>query len=60
MADKRLKRPKRPRDMNELAKSVVDLATMDEKDRQALKEKLERDQTPGKRGSVSPPAKGKA
>jgi hypothetical protein len=60
MADKRLKRPDQSRDINKLAKTVVDLATMDEKERQALKEKLSRGQTPGKRGSASRPAKSKA
>lgn len=31
--------PKRPRDPNQLAKSVVDLATMDEAELRALREK---------------------
>ena len=53
------KTPKRPRDVNQWAKRMVDLATMDEAELAALKEKRKREappgkhqpQTPGKRGS---------
>ena len=46
------KHPKRPRDPNQLAKAVVDLATMDEEERAALLRRQEADarQKPGKRG----------
>ena len=50
---------KRPRDPNQLAKLVVDLATMDEDERRELQERLQEDQTPGSRGSATP-SKGKS
>ena len=55
------KTPKRPRDMNQLAKYVVDLATMDEQERSALKDRREDElakerfaspHKPGSRGST--------
>jgi hypothetical protein len=54
------KQPKRPRDPAQLAKFVVDLATMDEAGRTALERKLSnkkkrtklKSYTPGKRGST--------
>jgi hypothetical protein len=47
---------KRPRDPNQLAKSVVELATMDDDERKALQERNANKkvaQKPGKRGSSS-------
>ena len=56
------RQPKRPRDPNQLAKHVVDLATMDESERTALSEKKKDSRfskkspvdthNPGKRGST--------
>lgn len=50
-------KPKKPRDANQLAKSVVDQATMDEKELAELRKKLEsdKDYRPGKRGSSDRP-----
>jgi hypothetical protein len=49
------KQPKRPRDLNQWAKRMVDLATMDDQERAALKEKKspepESGSKPGIRGS---------
>jgi hypothetical protein len=51
------KHPKRPRDLNQWAKRVVDLATMDDKERKELqkpspkKASKTRPQKPGKRAS---------
>ena len=53
------RKPNRPRDPNKLAKTIVDLATMDDDEREALKRKLEKGQTPGKRGSDSARSKEK-
>ena len=54
------KTPKRPRDINQWAKRMVDLATMDESEREALTAKAKKaersktkespQRTPGKRG----------
>ena len=48
-------RKKRPRDPNELAKLVVDLATMDDEERKALLKEREaqKSRTQSKRGSVT-------
>lgn len=44
------KHPKRPRDVNQLAKAIVDLGTMDEEERAALYAALkEQDKAPKKR-----------
>ena len=64
MADKR----KRPRDISQRAKLIVDIATMDEDERRALEERLQKDQdqdqdqdqTPGNCGSASPEITGKS
>ena len=51
------KHPKRPRDLNQWAKQMVDVATMDETELAALKKKLaaeakpKKGQKPGKRSS---------
>jgi len=49
------KHPKLPRDSSQRAKAILDLATMDETERAALKRKIAvktaKAQTPGKRGS---------
>lgn len=53
--------PKRPRDPNQLAKEIIDLATMDEAELLALRKEAQskkpdqpkRHYTPGKRGSDS-------
>jgi hypothetical protein len=53
------KNPKRLRNSNQLAKDIVDLATMDEEQKDALEKRIKRDkpikstkrQIPGKRGS---------
>jgi 1,2-phenylacetyl-CoA epoxidase PaaB subunit len=54
------KHPKRPRDLNQWAKRVVDIATMDEDERAALQKKLAaktkksaKPYKPGKRSSPS-------
>ncbi len=55
------KTPKRPRDPNQLAKEIIDLATMDETELAALRKDAQtkkpdepkRHYTPGKRGSDS-------
>lgn len=53
---------KRPRDISQRAKLIVDIATMDEDERRALEEKLQKDQdqTPGNCGSASPETTGKS
>jgi hypothetical protein len=55
------KHPKRPRDLNQWAKQMVDLATMDGDDRAALHKKLTtkkpkqtKRHISGKRGSAKP------
>lgn len=53
-------KPKRPRDANQLAKFVVDHATMDEVELAKLRERLSKDQIPGKRGSASDKTSGKS
>jgi len=53
-------KPKRPSDINQLAKSVVDAATLDEDGLQKLREKIDRDQTPGNRGDSPKSGKGKS
>jgi hypothetical protein len=47
------KHPKRPRDLNQWAKHMVDLVTMDEKDLSALRKRIKakKTQRPGKRAS---------
>jgi hypothetical protein len=54
------KHPKRPRDLNQWAKHVVDLVTVDEDERRAIQDRLEQkkkkagkgaSQNPGRRGS---------
>jgi hypothetical protein len=52
------KRPQRPLDVNQWAKQMLDLATMDDVERTKLQEKQakaakrKKSQTPGRRGSV--------
>jgi hypothetical protein len=44
---------KRPRDANQLAKFIVDHATMDEAELEELRERLRKAQSPGNVGSDS-------
>ena len=54
------KKAKRPRDTNQLAKFIVDVATVGEEELAEIKRGKKSDQIPGKRGAVSPETSGKS
>jgi hypothetical protein len=53
------KTPKRPRDMNQWTKRMVDIATMDETELAALRKKLARPDNP-KNGTQKPGKRGRS